>query len=340
VPRFVLRVLFVIAVLALSLGVVEGFARRAGWRPTQRHIVSNEVDGWAAYDPELGWTNRPSTRLMWNGGPATFLPDASRRTSARTYPPTAEQWLLVGCSYTQGLFLADEQTFGWLLQTQFPSVHLRNFGTGAYGSYQSLLRFRRERSTKPTLVIYGFGDFHGYRDLATRTWMRSIGDALPFTPPHVRIEDGRLVEYPLAPLPRFPLENRFGLVHLAATAYLHQFVYSENRGLVAAQQGVLRTFKREVEAMGARFLVANLWTDPPEREAWRAFFAREQFHVADCLTPDLPFDHPDVHWSRHHAACIADAIRNPSDPEQVRRSPHASSAHSPASSGRNEIAGS
>jgi hypothetical protein len=103
-------------------------------------------------------------------------------------------------------------------------------------------------------------------------WMRSIGDTLPFMPPHVRVEDGRLVEYPLAPLARFILEDRLGLVHLAATTYLHQFVYAPNRGLVAAQQALLKVFKREVEAIGARFLVANLWTDPPEREAWRAFF--------------------------------------------------------------------
>jgi hypothetical protein len=299
-------VVFLVALL-IAVAAAEVAAQYRGIRPTAR---SPEVMGveWGAFDSELGWTNRPNARVSWGGGIASFLMDGSRRTAANPIQSIRNRWLLLGCSYTQGFGLADADTFGWQLQARFPDIELRNFGTGGYSTYQSLLRFRRERTTRPALVVYGFGDFQGYRDLASRAWMHSAGDAMPFVPPHVAVQGDQLVEYPLRWLPTFPLERYSALSHLAAVAYFHRFVYAPDIGLVAAQRAVLQRMRDEVVAEGARLLVANLWTDPNERTDWRAWFASERFDVADCLTPDMPFDHPDREWSRHHARCIGDAI--------------------------------
>jgi hypothetical protein len=124
----------------------------------------------------------------------------------------------------------------------------------------------------------------------------------------VTVDGRRIVEHPLRWLPALPLERYSGLARLATVAYLHRFVYAPDFGLVPAQRGVLLKMRDEVEATGARLLVANLWTGPDERRDWREWFARERFDVAECVTPDTPFDHPDKTWSRHDARCIGDAI--------------------------------
>jgi hypothetical protein len=297
-----------VSALALSISSAEVAARFIGYHPTPRRLYAAN---WIAFDPGLGSTNRPDTRVRWGQGIASFLPDASRRTADPTVTASTH-WLLIGCSYTQGFGLADPDTFGWKLQARFPTVTLTNFGTGAYGTYQSLLRFRMERPRlRPSLVIYGFGDFQGARDATSRDFMHSTGEELPFLPPHVGLLDGQLIEYPLRWLPSFPLERRSALAHLAASAYLDRYAYTPvDAHVIEIHRAVLRRLRDEVEASGAHFIVANLWAMPTSRDDWRAFFARERFHVAECVTPDTPFDHPDAAVSTHHAACIAKAIED------------------------------
>src|SRR4051812_49370377 len=158
--------------LVIGLGVAEGMTRLLGhyhlvqaWRnyaPATRTAVAAR---WVAYDAELGWINAPNTRVTWNSGPATFLQDGSRRTGESGANDRRPLILILGCSYTQGFGVADAETFAWQLQERFPTYHVVNFGTGAYGTYQSLLRFRRViKNTKPSIVVFGFGEFHGARD--------------------------------------------------------------------------------------------------------------------------------------------------------------------------------
>lgn len=305
-----------VAVL-LSVGVAELAARVSGARPTERRLESR---GWAEFHPELGWVNRPALDVQWGSGIASFISDGSRRTSINPPLHPRERWLLLGCSYTQGFGLPDRDTFAWRVQSMFPDVRLTNFGTGGYGTYQSLLRFRLEKDReRPSLVIYGFGDFQGWRDTVSRSWMHGTGVELPFLPPHVALENGQLVEYPLQWLPRFPLESHSGLVHVLARSYFDRYYYTpDNEAQInRVQRAVLKRMRDEVEASGAQFIVANLWTMPLARDDWREFFKRERFTVAECVKPDTPSEHPDAETSRRHAECIADQIKS-SRGERVR----------------------
>jgi len=306
-----LRAVVVTAALSLGLGAGEIAARVRGSQPTERRADSGE---WAQFDPQLGWINHPGASLNWGNGIASFMPDGSRRTSSDPVANPRPRWLLIGCSYTQGLGLADPDTFGWRLQAMFPRVSLTNFGTGGYGTFQALLRFRIERDReRPAVVIYGFGDFQGARDVASHAFNHNLN--LPFLPPRVSLEppgvdEGRLVEYPIDWFPRFPLESHSGLMHLLADAYYDRYYYAQDNDAQfnRVQRAVLKRMRDEVEAAGAKFIVANLWTMPASRDEWRAFFARERFTVAECVKPDTRFEHPDAETSRRHAQCIADTI--------------------------------
>jgi len=75
---------------------------------------------------------------------------------------------MVGCSFTQGMGVVDEDTFSYLLNAHYPYLMFRNFGTGGYGTYQSFTSRLRKifvnlmRNNIP-LVVYGFIDLHMQR---------------------------------------------------------------------------------------------------------------------------------------------------------------------------------
>ena len=71
--------------------------------------------------------------------------------------------LLVGCSFTMGWAVADDETWAWRLQELRPDVEVVNRGVGGYGTLQSLLLLEQllgRDGQRPARVLYGFID-HG-----------------------------------------------------------------------------------------------------------------------------------------------------------------------------------
>ena len=153
----------------MSLLAAEVSARLLGYAPA---VDSRITSPWTAFDTELGWINNPGGHVDGDFGRATFEPDGSRRTKRHPIDKPRDVVLVLGCSYTLGFGVDDQDTFAWKLQERFPDFDVENFGTAAYGTYQSLLRFRRflrEGHPAPAVVVFGFAEFHGARDRATRS---------------------------------------------------------------------------------------------------------------------------------------------------------------------------
>jgi hypothetical protein len=57
---------------------------------------------------------------------------------------------------TNGYGLSDSDTFTWKLQRSHPEVAVVNFGTAAYGTFQSLLRIERtlDETPPPRFVLF------------------------------------------------------------------------------------------------------------------------------------------------------------------------------------------
>ena len=300
--------------IVVSLLVSEAAARLLGYAPSAPGTAAIEPS--VTFDPVLGWINHPGTTHQWPMGAATFWDDGSRRTRRAERTSTRDVVLLLGCSYTQGYLVGDEDTFAWKLQQRFPGYDVRNFGTSGYGTYQSLLRFRRflEEGRVPTLVVFGFAEFHGARDRATRSWIESLhvsGNHGVFVPPHVDWTSGGTVERQ----GRFvsgasSLARSSAVWNLVETRYARHVQYApDDRYTLDAHRAVLLQLRREVEQAGSKLLLADLWTAPSTRAAWRQFFAEHEFTVAECATNGLPFKHPDPFWHLQHADCIERAIR-------------------------------
>src|SRR5262245_26901866 len=76
-----------------------------------------------------------------------------------------------------GWAVSDPETFAWGLQSEFPTLDVRNYGVGGYGTYQSALRLRRvlDASDRPPRgVVYGFGEWQAMRNVALPPWVIAL----------------------------------------------------------------------------------------------------------------------------------------------------------------------
>lgn len=97
-------------------------------------------------------------------------------TSASTLPKP-EIWLM-GCSFTYGWSINDNETFPWLLQSELPDCKIVNWGTNGYGTIHFYLQLKEalKKRDKPKLVILNHADFHLPRNTLDPSWKRMLSE--------------------------------------------------------------------------------------------------------------------------------------------------------------------
>lgn len=273
-------------------------------------------------DPELGWSHRPGRfehpAVTPRASPfrLTLLPDGSRDTGWRGRPPDAPSVWVIGGSFTQGWGVSDHETFVWRLQEARPRMRFVNLAVPAYGTVQALagLQRRLRENRPPAVVVYGFIEDHGRRNVGTPGWVRDIGLSRP----------DQEVRFPVCrPGPRGPLDcglseafRPWGLsAHLAGVALLDALrlewsVPGRPEQAVPATQALLLDLARTVRDAGGRLLVALLQGRRPALDHYAGFLERHGTAVADCALPlrpgyHLPGDlHPSPLAHARYASCI------------------------------------
>jgi hypothetical protein len=144
----------------------------------------------AEFDPLTGWHFKPGVhrRPPYGAGRPghpvgnelvySFLAGGMRKSSAEQSDQRdgRDVLLMVGGSFAQGFALTDEEALGWQLQKRLPELEVRNYATGGYGTYQSLLSLQRTLETEPppAVALYGFIDLHEDRNVGTDEWIRTL----------------------------------------------------------------------------------------------------------------------------------------------------------------------
>ena len=297
-----LALALVVTLASLALG--EWVLRGAGVEPAPPPPKADEGADWGQPDRVLGWTNRPGTGHSNEPGHVamTFWPDGQRASSSTSDRRAGRTVLLMGCSYTAGLGVADDETFAWRLNERFPDLRFENYGVPAYGTYQSLLlleQLLRGRGQPPELVVYGFIGDHVRRNAAPLSWLRQLRSSrgLYEVPPHVTLEGDGLAEHPPGVIAAWPLEHQSAMVRA-----LHDLSFGNqpNRGRwnLLATHRLLERMNREVEEAGSRLLVAVLDDLPPRTEA---FLAEGRIAFVDCREPAFHRD-PELQIGQHPSA--------------------------------------
>jgi hypothetical protein len=245
----------------LCLITAEITVRLAGFTPAP--AVSAEPDAQLNIeDPSLGWQNRPEIRqtyrtpaapphtitVLANGARASRDPNAARQQTA------GRDVIFIGCSFTFGFGLKDEETFAWKVQAAQPAWRVHNFGVNGYGTCQSygLLKtlFERHVWRKP-VVIYGFIDDHENRNVADYAWHYALSRMSTrrnvLLPSCALDESGSIVFNALRPYPQFPLRRTLATISLLEVNYLKLV----GAALAAQKQRVTEQLLVEMEAFAA-----------------------------------------------------------------------------------------
>ena len=316
--------------LALTLGAIvmplvatEGALRVTGYQPRQ-DAVNVGFGSWAKPDAELGWVNRAGTWKSAEPGnvPMTFEADGRRHDPAGRKDASLPRILMVGCSFTQGYGVADEETYSHFINRSLPSAELMNFGTGAYGSYQSRLRVNRyfnvPHASTP-LVIYGLFFSHHFRDLAPLPWIQSLTmqDGSYMVPPNVRVQSGQIVESAGGPIGLWPLENRSATVALAHLGVITLTNHVTGKmGRLVFRHGIVE-MQKTVVANKAKLLIVGLVAVPDEYGEWLRAQRANGIDFVECQHPNNETDpslkvgglgHPSERLHRWWAECTLKAL--------------------------------
>lgn len=312
--------------LALSLAVAEGIARWTGARPWPSSAPATEPAVYE-FDALLGWKSRPGAHLFpttASHGPLRFTiwPDGSRATGPRAIE-RATRVVLVGDSFTQGYEVSDEETFAWKLQQQFPAASFRNYGTGGYSTYQSLLRIKlalKGMRSGSTLVLYGLTDYQELRNVGDLSWL--IGLSLASYRGHVYVPycllgpDGRLVRHPPERYPPWPFRETSAIVN---TLEMRYFVFKTRARQQQVRPVTERLLASMAHASGGRDaqLVVLLLGTATSHAHYARFLAARGIAFIDCdfpATPDLLVGgiggHPNGELHTRWADCIAERLQD------------------------------
>lgn len=284
-----LNLVLILAVTIISFFVGEGIVRIMGYEPRKKIPFFMK---WAVKNDVLGWTNKPGKRISRGPGkaPMTFWERGQRATQPKKPRPweAKTKAVVVGGSFTQGFQVPDEETFTWRLNSWYEDIYFENFGTGGYGTFQSLLmleRYFNENQTPPDLIIYGFCFFHEHRNVGAYEWLR--GFSLTNTGmevPYASLKrDGTLERQACYAIKSWPLEEHFVLVRMANDAY---YRYKLNRGYKQRREitcKLMSEMDKLARENGSRFLVAVLYD--LKETGYKDYLKFQEIDYIDCCYP-------------------------------------------------------
>lgn len=313
----------------ISLAAVEVGLRAAGYRPWVA-ITSPSVEP-TLHDPdaELGWWLRPG---HWRYGPyvpggATVEVSIGADRARRTRPnanevsiTAAPEVLLLGCSFTFGWAVSDDETWAWHLQTLRPDLRVTNRGTGAYGTFQALLLLERVLAdgTRPQHVIYGFASDHLMRNVNPQNWIKMLA-ALSrqhiVAVPYCTLDgEQRLVRHAPQSYPAWPLRSRSAAVAVLQDGWFGLWARSREPDANEVTRQLISTMADRCRAAGVRFSLLMLKVGDPARGEILPFARTHGIEVIDCDRPvstkdRVPGDvHPHGPFNRAWAECIAGGL--------------------------------
>jgi hypothetical protein len=280
-----------------------------------------------APDPILGWKPKPG---QYRFGPylpggssvaVTIRPDGARRSGPDGAAGRPEV-LLVGCSFTMGWAVADEQTWAWRLQDLRPDVEVVNRGVGGYGTLQSLLLLEQllgRDGHRPARVLYGFLD-HGWRNVAAPRWLQalSLNVNTVATPYATLTPDGRLERHPPEAYPSLPLHRYLASVALVENALVQRRAAGRQAMATPVTELLIKEMADLCRAAGVEFSLVFLSVPKPTRAAYAAYAREHDIDVIDCdqqprVDEMVPGEmaHPNGAVHRRWGDCIAAALAEP-----------------------------
>ena len=306
--------------VAAVVVVAELVSRATGHRPRTR--LERPDPRMYAPDPLLGWRPVPGRYTFGPyvpGGtpaPVTIRPDGAR--AAAPEPPTGRpSLLLLGCSFTLGWGVSDDETWAWRIQELRPDLEVVNRGAAGYGTVQALLLLEAllRDGKRPRHVLYG--DIGAeLRNIAAPMWlaMLTATGQTAATPYGTLGANGELVRHPPAAYPSFPLHDRLASVAVLERAWADTRHGGREATARPVTERAIVEMAERCRAAGIGFSLVILELREPARSARLTFARAHGIDVIDCNADRVPGDsvpgegHPNGTLHRRWGDCVAAAL--------------------------------
>ena len=326
-----LTMVLVVLLTIASAATLEIAARVAGWETWKVEDPGVRVEPGGrlfATDPDLGYTHIPGefrVELATGFGfDVTHGEDTLRLTAPAgkaTGEPAPEIWLL-GCSFTHGWSLNDDESYPWRLQQLLSDYRIVNFGVSGYGTVQSLLQLQRALADgdKPAAIILAYAHFHDVRNTFVRKRRKQVAPwnyLGRLTHPRARFDADGDVRIELVPVTyeEFPLMRYSALAHAVEMLYNDYEAWSARSADVTLEL-IVMTAALAQEA-GVPFAVAGI-TDSRHTTAMLQLAGQRGLETVDIATDlnregytNKPHDaHPSGLATRVYADRLASYLRD------------------------------
>jgi hypothetical protein len=312
--KLIFFTLYALVLAAVFIATAETALRLKGYEPWHGAEVAVKVEpGGKFYQPHptLGYTHIPGryTVFFWDTSfAATHLPNTLRVThpieSYNESQRKEEVWIF-GCSFTHGWGLQDNETYPWLLQQQFPSYEIVNFGVGGYGSIHSLIQFREALKNKtPRVAVLAYANFHDERNTFSRQrrkWVVTGRNLGPVAQPYARLNGPGNLQYGFAAVEytEFPLMRYSALVNFIENKYNEREVrlvhsHEVSEALVLEMAKIAGEHK-------VKFIVAGIFASAETREMLK--FA--QAHAIPSVDISVDLKVPENRLVDEHPSAVA-----------------------------------
>jgi hypothetical protein len=322
--RWLLAAATVVLSSLVALAIAEVAARASGHGP--RLPIAKPEPPIHAPDPVLGWKPVPGEYAFGPYSPGaapvrvTIRPDGAR--AAGPNPPGGRpEVVLVGCSFTMGWAVSDDQTWAWRLQELRPDVEVVNRGVGGYGTLQSLIVLEQMldgAGPRPAWVLYGFID-HGWRNVAAPYWLwaLSLNQNTVATPYATIGPDGGLLRHAPEAYPSLPLHGSLASVALLENAWMRRRADGRQKMAAPVTERLLDAMAELTRSAGVGFSVVMLNVPGKVEKAYGDYARLHGIDVIDC---DQQFGREDIVPGEVHpngpahqrwGDCIAKALSDP-----------------------------
>lgn len=293
-PVKILITILVSTIFSLTLS--ECILRLMGYKPWIYRTLDLREPTMHEPNLVLGWRNKKGTYTIppyYSGGTPiqmSFKKNGLRTTGEYRKNPRGEI-VFVGGSFTQGWAVSDDETFAWKVQQKHPLFKVLNYGTGGYGSYQSLLVLENElsRTKSPKCVLYGFVQHHEERNVAPAYWLKILSSYSKRA--HVNVPfaalgpGGILLRNPPEKYLSLPFRESLASVALIEDAYMQLKTKNRIEHKRVVTESILLEMKRVSNNYGAVFIVLLLFADDKTKHHYIDFLKENKINYLDCIFP-------------------------------------------------------